>query len=153
MARLAYYTVAPEAFGLIRELSTHLEHSEIGGTLLHLVYLRISQINGCSYCVDLHWRDARAAGVDERALNGVLLWRSMPFFSERERAALAWAEAVTTLRDQQVSGEEFEHAHRHFSEREMAELTFAIAHMNALNRIAIAFHHVPVIPQASPVTA
>ncbi len=152
MARLTYYTVAPEGFGHIRELSTYLENAEIGGALLHLVYLRISQINGCSFCVDKHWRDARAANEDERKLNAVVIWRSMPFFSERERAALEWAEAVTLLRDQQVSEKEFENARRHFSEKEQTDLTFAIAHMNALNRIAIAFHQVPTLPQTAVTT-
>jgi alkylhydroperoxidase family enzyme len=94
--------------------------------------------------VDLHWRDAIKAGEDPERLNAVVLWRDMPFFTDREKAALAWAEAVTCLRDQRVSDEEFENARHHFTDKELVDLTFAVANMNALNRIAIAMHQTPI---------
>ena len=98
MSRLPYASISPDGFQPFRTLDKYLKTSSgLESTLLHIVYLRVSQINGCPYCVDLHWRDARAEGEDERKLNGVVLWRDMPFFSQRERAALAWAEAVTRL--------------------------------------------------------
>lgn len=102
MSRLPYATIAPEGFGHILALSNYLAKSELGENLLNLVYLRVSQINGCPYCVDLHWRDARKSSEDERRLNALIVWRDTPFFTECERAALAWAEAVTRLRDQHV---------------------------------------------------
>ena len=104
MSRLPYASISPDGFQPFRTLDKYLKTSSgLESTLLHIVYLGVSQINGCPYCVDLQWRDARAEGEDERKLNGVVLWRDMPFFSQRERAALAWAEAVTRLRDQHVS--------------------------------------------------
>ena len=143
MSRLPYATIAPEGFGHILALSSYLAKSGLGEKLLNLVYLRVSQINGCPYCVDLHWRDARKSGEDERRLNALVVWRDTPFFTERERAALAWAEAVTRLRDQHVSDKEFEKAKGQFTDKELVDLTLAIANMNALNRIAIAFHVTP----------
>jgi AhpD family alkylhydroperoxidase len=147
MSRLPYASISPDGFQPLQTLSDYAKQSGLESALLHIVYLRISQINGCPYCIDLHWRDARAEGVDERKLNGVVLWRDMPFFSDRERAALAWAEAVTLLRDQHVSDEEFGKARAHFNDKELVDLTLAIANMNALNRVAIAFHSVPVAPR------
>jgi AhpD family alkylhydroperoxidase len=143
MARLSYPTIAPEGLKHIRALGEYLEKSELGESLLNLVYMRVSQINGCPYCLDLHWRDLRKLGEDEQKLNGLILWRDMPFFSERERAALAWAEAATLLRDQHVSDAEYENARQHFTDKELVDLTLAIAHMNSLNRIAISFHVTP----------
>ncbi|MDB5035031.1 MAG: alkylhydroperoxidase [Chlorobi bacterium] len=149
MPRLPYTRLAPEAYRQLNALSGHLKTTSLGEGLLHLIYLRVSQINGCPYCVDLHWRDADALGEDHRKLNGVVIWRDTPFFSDRERAALAWAETVTVLKDQQVPVEEFEHARLQFSDVELTELTFAIAAINAWNRLAIAFHAVPVAVTAA----
>ncbi len=144
MARLPYATLAPEANKHLMALSGWLEKSELGESLLDLVYLRVSQINGCPYCVDLHWREACERGVEMRKLNAVVVWNDAPFFTDREKAAFAWAEAVTNLRDRQVPDGAFEHAKQHFTDKELADLTFAIAAINAWNRIAIAFHVVPV---------
>ena len=152
MSRLPYASISPDGFQPFRTLDKYLKTSSgLESTLLHIVYLRVSQINGCPYCVDLHWRDARAEGEDERKLNGVVLWRDMPFFSQRERAALAWAEAVTRLRDQHVSDEEFAEAHKVFNDKEIVDLTMAIANMNAMNRVAIAFLAVPHLPRQTEV--
>jgi len=145
MPRLHYASIAPEGYKHFGTLTAYLAKSELGEPLVNLVYLRVSQINGCPYCIDLHWRDLRKLGEDEQKLNAVILWRDMPFFTERERAALAWAEAVTRLRDQQVSDEEYEDAKRQFTEKELVDLTSAVAHMNALNRIAIGFHVTPTV--------
>lgn len=149
MLRLPYLKIAPEGFRPFRDLAQYLEGSSLGTPLLNLVYLRVSQINGCSYCTDTHWRDARSDGHGERKLNGVLLWREMPFFDQRERAALAWAEAVTRLERGEVTDADFAAAREVFEEKELVDLTFAIAHMNALNRVGIAFHLTPAVP-ASP---
>ena len=143
--------MAPEANEAMLALGKTASVHGLDKPLQELVKIRVSQINGCPYCVDLHWRDARAEGEDERKLNGVVLWRDMPFFSQRERAALAWAEAVTRLRDQHVSDEEFAEAHKVFNDKEIVDLTMAIANMNAMNRVAIAFHAVPHLPRQTEV--
>lgn len=153
MSRLSYSSIAPEGFGHFRALNRYIEGSGLELSLIHIVYLRVSQINGCPYCVDLHWSDARREGVDDRKLNGVILWREMPFFNDRERAALAWAEAVTRLEHQHVSDEEYTKAREQFNDKEISDLTFAVAHMNALNRIAIAFHNTPHVPKPAPAIA
>jgi AhpD family alkylhydroperoxidase len=145
MMRLDYKQAAPQGF---KPFITQIEHAKNSGleeTLLHMVYLRVSQINGCSYCIDQHWQDAVKSGVDARKLNAVVIWREAPFFSERERAALGWAEAVTRLMWRRVDDHAFEVVKPHFSEPELAELTYAIANMNALNRVAIAFHKTPSV--------
>ncbi|HEX8921735.1 MAG TPA: carboxymuconolactone decarboxylase family protein [Pyrinomonadaceae bacterium] len=144
MSRLRYADLSPEGFKHLRALSDYLTKSEFGESLLNLVYLRVSQINGCPYCVDLHWGDARASGEDMQKLNAVVVWRETPWFSERERAALNWAEVVTRLRDQRVSDEDYEYAKSQFTDKELVDLTLAVAQMNALNRITIAFHQTPV---------
>jgi AhpD family alkylhydroperoxidase len=143
MARLPYSSIAPEGYRHLLGLAEYLGKSGLGAGLLNLVYLRASQMNGCPFCVDMHWREARQAGEDERKLNAVVVWRDTPFFDERERAALAWAETVTRLRDQRVSDEEYESVKLHFTEREVVDLTLAIANINAFNRMAIAFHVMP----------
>lgn len=143
MSRLRYADLSPEGFKHLRALSDYLATSEFGESLLNLVYLRVSQINGCPYCVDLHWGEALTSGADMQKLNAVLVWRETPWFSERERAALNWAEVVTRLRDQRVSDEDYEYAKSQFTDKELIDLTLSVSHMNALNRIAIAFHQTP----------
>lgn len=143
MARLPYASIAPEGTKHLYALHGYLAKSEVGEGLLNLVYLRVSQINGCPYCVDLHWQDARKSGEDDRRLNAVIVWRDTPFFTDRERAALAWAETVTHLRNQHVSDEEYQNAKNLFTDKEFVDLTLAIALMNALNRIGIGLHQTP----------
>ncbi len=113
---------------------TMLEHS-----LLELVNTRVSQINGCAFCIDVHTKDARAAGETEQRLYGLSGWREAPYYSERERAALAWAEAVTLISQTRALHEEFEAARAQFSEEELVQLTIAIISINGWNRLAIAF--------------
>jgi AhpD family alkylhydroperoxidase len=143
MLRLEYWKVDPEGMRAAVQLSAHLARSGIDRALLDLVYLRISQMNGCSYCVDTHARDAVAHGLDQRLVNDVAAWRDVPFFDERQRAALAWSEAVTDIAGTRAPDDVYRAAAQHFSEKELVGLTLAAAHMNALNRIAIAFRRGP----------
>jgi AhpD family alkylhydroperoxidase len=143
MARLEYQKIAPEGFLSFRNVLRYVGKSKLPETLVQLVYLRVSQINNCPYCIDLHWQEATKAGEDGRKLNALSTWQDTPFFSKKERAALAWAEAVTLLVDQNMMEELFVLAREHFSEKELVDLTFAAAQMNAFNRVAIAFHTKP----------
>lgn len=137
--RLAYHSTAAEGFKAFLAVNTYIASSGLDPALIHMVYLRVSQINGCSYCIDLHWKDAVKEKVDPRRLNGLVAWRHMPFFSAQEKAAFAWAEAVTLLEHAEVPQPLFDALKEQFNDKEITDLTFAVAHMNALNRIAIAF--------------
>lgn len=144
--RLNYRKIAPEGFQKMLDVQAAAAASNIDMNLIHMVYLRTSQINGCPYCVDLHWRDAIKGGVEPRKLNAVTIFRDAPFFSAQEAAALEWAEIVTHAeKDQSRVQVVYDHVSVHFSEAELANLTYAIVQMNAFNRLAIAFH---VVPQA-----
>ena len=118
--------------------------------LLELVKLRASQINGCAYCVDMHTKDARANGETEQRLYAVVVWREAPFFSERERAALAWTEAVTLVSHEQVPDNVFEIARQQFSDKELVDLTMAVIAINGWNRLAISFRAVAGTYQPAP---
>jgi AhpD family alkylhydroperoxidase len=115
-----------------------LEHS-----LLELVKIRASQINGCAYCIDMHTQDARAAGETEQRIYALSAWRETPFFSDRERAALAWAEAVTRLGEEGVPDALYDETRQVFEEDELVALTFAVVAINCWNRLSIAFSTVP----------
>ncbi|MGN6343220.1 MAG: carboxymuconolactone decarboxylase family protein [Ginsengibacter sp.] len=120
-------------------LSVYLAKSSLEPQLINLIDFRVSQINGCAYCLDMHSKDLRAAGETEQRLYTIAAWREAPFYSERERAALAWAEAVTRLKDANVPDEIYEEARRQFSEEELIDLTVAVTTINTYNRINIAF--------------
>jgi len=120
------------------DLSNHLRSSGLEGPLLNLIFLRASQINGCAYCNDMHWKDLRAAGEGEQRLYGLDAWKESPSYSDRERAALAWTEAVTNVHDGHVPDEVYERVRRSFAEKELANLTLAITVINSWNRINIA---------------
>lgn len=152
MSRLPYASIAPEGYRPWKEFQDYLHKCGLEASLLNLVSLRISQINGCPYCVDAHWRDARQAGEDDQRLNGLVVWRETPFFTDRERAALAWAEAVTCLPEGHVSDDHFTAVRRHFADKELVDLTMAAAQMNALNRLAIAMHVTPSVRRPKPET-
>lgn len=137
--RVDYLKVAPGAFRAMMGLETYVRSSGLESSLLHLIKVRASQINGCAYCVDMHTKDARAGGEGEQRLYAVAVWRETPFFSERERAALAWAECLTRVATDGVPDEAFGEVREHFSEKELADLTMAIVAINGWNRIAIAF--------------
>jgi AhpD family alkylhydroperoxidase len=119
-------------------LDRYNQNSAIEAPLLLLVQLRASQINGCAYCLDMHWKDLRAAGSNEQRLYSLDAWRECPYYTERERAALAWTEAVTLVADGHVPDTAYDEVRTHFSEKELADLTLAVAAINAWNRLSIA---------------
>ncbi|CAL1240431.1 carboxymuconolactone decarboxylase family protein [Candidatus Methylocalor cossyra] len=151
-ARIDYQKVAPGALRPLVELEKQVEQSGLEPALLGLVKIRASQINGCAYCVDMHTKDARALGETEQRLYALCVWRDTPFYTERERAALAWTEAVTLVAEDQVPDEVFAETRRHFTESELVHLTLAVIAINAWNRIAISFRSVPgsYQPQQAP---
>lgn len=131
-----------------RGFETYLRSTGLEAGLLDLVRVRASSINGCAYCMDMHTKDARAAGETEQRLYAIPVWRETPFFTERERAALAWTEAVTNVAYDHVPEAEFEAVRRQFTDKEVADLTLAIVAINGWNRLAIAFRAVPGTYQA-----
>ena len=141
--RINFPKVAPEAYMAMRGLEAYLRQSGLDATLLELVKTRASQINGCAYCIDMHTKDARAHGETEQRLYALSAWRETPFFSERERAALAWTEAVTLVADAPIDDEDYESAREQFDEKALADLTLAIVAINGWNRLSIAFATVP----------
>jgi len=141
--RIPYRTVAPEGYKALGRLHQYVAGCGLDPALIELVYLRVSQINGCAYCIDLHWREAVQAGMDARKLNAVAAWHEAPFFSERERAALAWAESLTLVAQTHAPDAVYEALAAHFSEKEICDLSYAAAIMNAFNRLAVG-HRLPV---------
>jgi len=135
-------TLAPEPVKSLLAIGKYLASSGLEHGLLELVKIRASQINGCAYCLDMHTQDARAAGETERRIYALNAWRETPFYTDRERAALALTEAVTRIGDG-VSDAWFEQIREHFDEKEIVDLTWAIVTINAWNRIAISFGAVP----------
>ncbi len=140
--RVDYAKGAPGAVTAMRGLETYVRQCGLEGSLLELVRLRASQINGCAYCVDMHTKDARAEGETEQRLYAVATWEETPFFTERERVALAWTEAVTLIGHGHVPDDIYEQARRSFGEKELIDLTLAIIVINGWNRLAISFRTV-----------
>ena len=143
--RLEYPELIPEGYRALGQVSVYLGRCGLEAGLLHLVYLRVSQINGCAYCVDKHSDDALREGDSEQRVHSVVVWQESPFYTERERAAFAWAESVTLVSATHVPDEAYEDARRHFDEKELSDLTLAIATMNAWNRMAISFRTLPAV--------
>jgi len=141
--RINYKEVAPDGYKAMAGLEQYARRSGLEPSLLELVKTRASQINGCAFCLDMHTQDARAAGETEQRLFSLSAWHETPFFSDRERAALAWTEAITRVADTHVPDEVYELARKHFSEMELVNLTLAIVAINGWNRLAIAFRTVP----------
>jgi len=141
--RLNYMRVAPDAFRAMRGLEEYLHRCGLEERLLHLIKLRASQINGCAYCLDMHWKDLRAIGETEQRMYSLDAWEESPYYSDRERAALAWTEAVTRVSEGQVPDEVYQRVRKHFSEKELADLTVAVATINAWNRLSIAGRATP----------
>ncbi len=139
--RIAYYQLAPKAFNGLLNLSNNLRKDLLGARLVDLVLLRVSQVNGCAYCIDMHWRDLIKMGEDPRHLNAVAGWREAPFFTERERAALRWAELVTDTPHSDTSDEEFAQLRTHFSDEEIAELSFVIVVINSWNLLNVSLRN------------
>lgn len=140
--RLNYMHASPEGFKAMMALETHCK-AAVEPMLLHLVKLRASQINGCAFCIDMHWKDARAAGETEMRLYSLDAWRETSFYTEKERAALAWTESLTRVSETHAPDEDYEVVRAQFSDKELADLTWAIAGINAWNRVAIAFRSEP----------
>ncbi len=137
--RIDYRTAAPGALGAMFGLERYVRESGLEHSLLHLVKLRASQLNGCAYCVDMHTKDARVAEESEQRLYAVSVWREAPFFSERERAALAWAEALTLVSGKGVPDDLFAEVREYLSERELVDLTLGVVAINGWNRLAVSF--------------
>jgi AhpD family alkylhydroperoxidase len=128
----------PEPYRALAGVEAYLRKSGLEAKLLHMLKLRASEINGCAYCIDMHWKDAKAAGVSEQQLYGLSAWQESPYYTDRERAALAWTDALTNLADGHVPDAVYDQARSQFSEKEIGDLTYAIATINAWNRLAIA---------------
>ena len=141
--RLDYSKAAPGSVQAMYKLEKFVEESGLERQLLELVKTRVSQINGCAYCIDMHTKDARALGESEQRLYALSAWRETPFYTDRERAALAWAEAITLISQSHASDEEFEAARAQFSEEELVKLTLAVITINGWNRLAISFRETP----------
>jgi AhpD family alkylhydroperoxidase len=131
----------PDALKAMLALSQAVEKTGLAAQLIDLVNYRVSQLNGCAYCLDMHSKDLRARGETEQRLYMISAWREAPhLYSDRERAALAWAEAVTRLEDQRVPDAVYEAARQQFSDAELTQLTLAIVAINGWNRFNVAFH-------------
>ena len=141
--RINHAKAAPGVYEAMDALDQYLARCGLEPALLYLVQLRASQINGCAYCLDMHWKDLRAAGENEQRLYSLPAWRETPYYTDRERAALAWAEVVTLVADGRVPQRDYEDVRPYFSERELSDLTLAIASINAWNRLSIAARLTP----------
>ena len=142
-ARFNYAKAAPGAYQAMDALEQYLHKCGLEEALIHLVKLRASQINGCAYCLDMHWKDLRAINETEQRLYSLDAWRECPYYTDRERAALEWTEAVTLITNGHVSDAVYEEVRPHFSEKELSDLTLAVATINAWNRLSIAARIVP----------
>jgi AhpD family alkylhydroperoxidase len=136
---MEYTRIAPEAIAAMRNVEEYVHECGLERSLIELVKLRASQINGCAYCVDMHTKDARSSGETEQRLYAVAVWHEAPFFSDRERAALAWTEAVTLVSEGHVPDSVYQCAKKYFNEKELVDLTVAIIAINGWNRLAVSF--------------
>ena len=142
-SRMDFRKASPDGARAISQLHAFVHDCGLDHTLLELVKLRASQLNGCAHCIDMHTKELRAAGESEQRLYLLNAWRESPFYSDAERAALAWTEAVTLVTQGQVPDDVYELARAQFGERELANLTVAIVAINGANRLNIAFRTVP----------
>ena len=138
-ARIDYTKVSPQILRALIALNAPVETSGLEHALLHLVRMRASQINGCAFCLDMHSKDARAAGESEQRLYMLEAWRETSVYSDRERAALAWTEAVTRVTDGHVPDEVYDEVGKQFTEQELVALTLAVVAINGFNRLNVAF--------------
>jgi AhpD family alkylhydroperoxidase len=143
--RLDALKVSPAAYKAMAVLQAYVDQSGLERPLIELVKIRTSQINGCAYCIVMHTTDARKLGESDERMHLLDAWREAPVFSERERAALAWAEALTLITKGHVPDDVYEEARRHFSEKELVDLTVATVAINGWNRVAIAFRATPQV--------
>jgi AhpD family alkylhydroperoxidase len=141
--RFNYAKTAPGVYEAMESLENYLAQCGLERPLMYLIQLRASQINGCAYCLDMHWKDLRASGENEQRLYSLDAWRECPYYNDRERAALAWTEAVTEIAPGHAPDAVYQEAREHFSEKELCDLTLAVAAINAWNRLSIASRIVP----------
>jgi AhpD family alkylhydroperoxidase len=141
--RLNYAAQSPELFKKLADFSTAIRKGSIDASIIHLVDIRASQLNGCSFCLDMHVKEAKIHGERELRLYHVATWHESPLFEPRERAALAWTEALTRLPEGGVPDDLYERVRSQFSEKELADLTFAVMAINAWNRAGVAFRSAP----------
>jgi AhpD family alkylhydroperoxidase len=142
-ARFDYGTAAPGVYAAMDALEQYLDGCGLEPRLLHLVKLRASQVNGCAYCLDMHWKDLRALGENEQRLYSLDAWRECPYYTDRERAALAWTEAVTLVAAGHVPDTVYDECRPQFDDRELSNLTLLVATINAWNRLSIAARLAP----------
>ena len=143
--RMNFYQVAPDTINALSALEKQVQASGLDRSLIELVKTRASQINGCAFCINMHTADARKHGESEARLYLLNAWRESPVYTDRERAALAWTEAVTLISETHAPDDLYEEVRRHFSEAETVNLTMLIATINAWNRLAISFRAVPQV--------
>ena len=142
-SRIEFHKVSPAAVNAMLALQTYVNGCGLEHSLLELVKLRASQINGCAYCIDMHTKDARAAGESEQRLYLLSAWRESPQYSDRERAALQWTESVTLLAETNVPDDDYEQARVHFSDEELVNLSMSIIAINGWNRLCVGFRRLP----------
>jgi len=142
-ARMNFLNAPKDVIKAMMDLEAHVTNSGLDPKLLNLVYLLVSRVNGCAYCIDMHSKDLRALGETELRIDLVSVWFESPGYSDRERAAFAWAESVTKVSETHVPDDVFALARQHFSEEELAQLTLAVVTINAWNRFAISFRSEP----------
>jgi AhpD family alkylhydroperoxidase len=138
-SRLDYWKSSPQGVAAFRKLNDYVRGCGLEPSLLELIKVRCSQINRCAFCLDMHTKDARLAGETEQRLYALSAWQETPFFTERERAALAWSEAITYISEDEVDDALYEEVRRYFSEKEIVDLTLAVITINGWNRLAIPF--------------
>jgi AhpD family alkylhydroperoxidase len=141
--RMNFFQAAPDTIKALTALENQIQASGLEQSLIELVKTRASQINGCAFCINMHTQDARKRGETEQRLYLLNAWRESPIYSERERAALAWTEAVTLVSETHIPDDVFEEAKQHFTETELVNLTMAVIAINGWNRMAIAFRAQP----------
>ncbi len=147
-ARINHAKVAPEVFKALLALEAAVQKGGLEPSLLDLIKIRASQINGCAYCIHMHTAEARARGEREERLYLLSAWRESPLYSDRERAALAWTEAVTLVSETHVPDAVYDEARRHFSEAELVNLTLAVVAINAWNRMSVGFRAIHPVKAA-----
>ena len=136
-------TIAPAAYQAMAALEKYARTCGLEHSLIELVKLRVSQINHCAFCIDMHWKDARAAGESEQRLYGLMAWEESPYYTDRERAAFKWAESVTLLTRDFVPDSVYDVVRSHFSERELVDLTMVVIAINGWNRLCVSFRTEP----------
>lgn len=143
MTRIDYYKEKPELITKLRAITKELEHFTLDAKLRALLETRVSQINGCVYCTDLHTREARSLAEDQQRLDTLPVWREAPFFDAREKAALAWAESLTSIAESHAGDAEYAELRKHFSDQEIVEISLSVSLANFWNRMAAGFRKIP----------